>query len=74
MEPHLDLVKASQNNNPDGYSKSRLWRKIGSIPLIVIDKWFREGFNALENSPEARKELRRRLNEHNKFRTVGKAV
>lgn len=74
IESHIEEVKQAKLDNPKGTSKSKVWRRIGSIPCIVVDKWLSEGFNPFENSPEARRELRRRLNEFSKFRTVDKAL
>lgn len=75
VEPHIDECTNDRVSLNNGFSKSKNWRKIGSIPNIILDKWFQEGFNALENSPEARRELRRRLNNgFEKFRTVDKRV
>lgn len=60
-----------QGNN--GFGKSRLWRKIGSIPMIVVEKALREeGINILDGSPEADKWVRRFLDNNYKFRTVDK--
>jgi hypothetical protein len=70
VEPVIDHATDIRNNHDNGFSKSRDFRKIGSIPLIILDQWFKEGFNALSNDPETGKEVKRRLNEYNKFRTV----
>ena len=73
VEPLLKSI-AEQRNNQDqrAYKKSDArWRKIGEIPLLILDQWFREGFNALDPSNSA--EVIRRLNgTHAKFRTVDK--
>lgn len=59
VEPLLDHLKELRNN-PTDYKKNKArWRKVGEIPLIIIDKWFREGFNAL--APGAGPEVLRRL-------------
>jgi hypothetical protein len=72
VEPLLDRVARERNDNPTGFSPSGNWRKIGEIPLIVIDRWFHEGFNAFDGNNAA--ELKRRLNEFSKFRTTDKPV
>lgn len=63
VEPLLDhLAEQRAHQDPNYYKKSPArWRKIGELPLIIIDQWLREGFNAFENSDEARTELKRRL-------------
>jgi hypothetical protein len=68
VEPLLDSLKEERNHNDSHHVKNRAgWKKIGEIPMVIIDKWFKEGFNALEDSPEARKELKRRLNGDYKY-------
>lgn len=60
-----------QGNN--GFGKSRNWRKIGSIPMIVVEQILREhGVNILDGSPEADKFVKRYLQNNYKFRTVDK--
>lgn len=60
VEPVLELNKALQTLG-DGYSRSGNLRRVGSIPLVVIEQWLREGFDAFD--PNNRVELRRRLND-----------
>ena len=75
VEPVVDEVRDDVNYLDNGFSRSRNWRKIGSIPMMVVEQVLREkGINLLENSPEARKEARKILNEYNKFRSVDKPV
>ena len=75
VEPVIDEATAVRNMGRNGFSEDRHFRKIGSIPLMVVDKVLRErGINLMENSEEARKESRKILNEYNKFRTVDKPV
>ncbi len=74
IEPVLDenaYARNHQGNN--GYGKSRVWRKIGSIPMIVVEQILREkGVNILDGSPEADKYIRKFLDDNYKFRTVDK--
>ena len=41
VEPILERNKALQNQD-DGYSPSREWRRIASIPLVVAQQWMKE--------------------------------
>lgn len=74
IEPVLEenaYARNHQGNN--GYGKSRLWRKIGSIPCIVVEKILREkGINILDGTPESDKYVREFLQKNPKFMTVNK--
>jgi len=74
IEPLLDenaYARNHQGNN--GFGKSRNWRKIGSIPMIIVEKALREeGVNILDGSPEADRWVRKFLDDNYKFRTVDK--
>jgi hypothetical protein len=75
VEPHIDLVAAQRSHLNNGFAPHKRdanYRKIASIPMIVLDQWFREGFNAFDKNNA--KELKRRINEYNKFRTVDKPL
>ncbi len=72
VQPHIDAVKEDRNDMRNGFSKSGNWRKIGSIPMSIVAKWYGEGFNCLD--PNNAKEVRRRLNDMSKFRGVDKPV
>ena len=70
---HLNSVRQEKNDNPDGFTDKRGLRKIGSIPMSVAAKWLAEdGFDCLD--PNNAKEVRRRLNENDKLRTVDRTV
>jgi hypothetical protein len=70
VEPIMDDLSALRGTN--GFSKSRNWRKIGSIPAIMIEKELREtGHNLMDTSPEGQKYLRRWLRENSKFKVEG---
>jgi hypothetical protein len=76
---HIDLVANERNSLRNGFSphgkKDGGWRKIGSIPMIILDQWFKEGFNPFRGDPkEISKEVKRRLNEMSKFKTVDKQL
>lgn len=44
----------------NGYGKSREWKRVASIPLIVVEQWMLEGVSIFD--PNCRSEVRRRLN------------
>lgn len=71
VEENIEYATMLRNNGRNGFSPSRNWRKIGSIPLVFYEKVLREkGINMLDGSPEAAREVRKFLNEHSKFKTV----
>lgn len=73
VEPVLEENLMARNQGNNGYGKSRLWRKIGSIPCIVVEKILREhGINILDGSPEADKYVKEFLRKNPKFKTVDK--
>jgi len=73
VEPVIDEVTEFKNETRNGFSKSRNWRKIGSIPLIVVEQWIREkGIDLM--APGNEKYVKQALNEMSKFRTVDKAL
>jgi hypothetical protein len=73
IEALLEENNDARNNGTNGYGKSRLWRKIGSIPCIVVEKILREhGVNILDGSPEAEKYTMEFLQKNPKFMTVDK--
>lgn len=73
VEPLLDENAAIRNSGMNGFSPSRNWRKIGSIPCVVVEKILREhGVNIMDGSPEAQKYVRRFLENNKKLMTVDK--
>lgn len=71
VEALLEENADARNQGNNGYGRSRLWRKIGSIPCIVVEKILREhGVNILDGSPEADRYIREFLQKNNKFMTV----
>ena len=73
VSSHLDHVRRERNDNPNGMSDSGNWRKIGSIPMSLAAQWLaEEGFDCLD--PNNAKEVKRRLNEHDKLRTVDRML
>ena len=65
VQPILDANKEMANDGTKGFSKSGDFRRVASIPLIVIEKWMKEdGVNFFElQGPERTKYLRRKLND-----------
>ena len=72
IEPVLEenaYARNHQGNN--GFGKSRNWRKIASIPCVVVEQIMRErGVDITAGTPEAERELRKFLRDNYKFRTV----
>lgn len=73
VEPIIEQVKEDREVRRNGFGKSGNWRKIGSIPLIVVHQWLVEkGIDLM--APGNEKYVRQALNEMSKFRTVDKAL
>jgi len=73
VSDHLEAIRQEKNVNPNGMSDSGNWRKIGSIPMTLAAQWLTEdGFDCMD--PNNAKEVKRRLNEHNKLRTVDRML
>ena len=73
VEPVIDDVTAFKNSSRNGFTASKNFRKIGSIPLIVIHQWLTEkGIDLMD--PANEKHIRQALNEMTKFRTVDKVL
>jgi hypothetical protein len=73
VEQVIDEATDYRNAARNGFSQSGNWRKIGSIPLIVVQQWLDEkGIDLM--APGNEKYVRQALNDMNKFRTVDKAL
>jgi len=73
VEPLLAENHADRTSGNNGYSSGRTWRRIGSIPNILIEQAMLEtGINVFDGSPEASKLLRKLLEDNYKLRTVEK--
>lgn len=73
VEPVIEDATHERNERRNGFGKSKNWRKIGSIPLIVVHQWLVEkGIDLM--APGNEKYVRQALNEMSKFRTVDKAL
>jgi hypothetical protein len=73
VEPIIDEVTEYRNATNNGFSKSKNFRKIGSIPAIIIHQWLIErGIDLMAKGNE--KYVRQALNEMTKFRTVDKVL
>lgn len=63
-----NLVHKNAGNN--GFSKERTFRKIGSIPMHLLNEAFKKGINPLDGSPEGQKWIKDYLRDNPKFMTV----
>ena len=68
VEDVIDDVKEAADENK-GFSKSRNFRRIGSIPLVFVDEMFRKGINLFDGSEDSAKIAKKWLREHSKFNT-----
>jgi hypothetical protein len=41
-EPTIELNKKLINDGTDGYGETREWRRVASIPNIILEKWYVE--------------------------------
>jgi hypothetical protein len=57
---HLEANKAMRNHN-DGYSQSREFRRVASIPPVVIEMWKNEGIDVF--NPDHQEAVMRKLND-----------
>lgn len=72
VEPLLEELAHERGMGNKGWSTTRTWRKMGSIPCLEIERILREeGINVMENSPEAQKRLRRYFQDNYKLSTLG---
>jgi hypothetical protein len=72
VEPLLEELAEARGNGNRGWSKKRTWRKVGSIPCLEVERILREeNINVMEDSPEAKKRLRRYFQDNYKLSTVG---
>ena len=74
VDPVLEDVSLSKNLNRNGFSQSRNYRKLGSIPMVIIEQYFQKGINLLDGSQESAKICRRILNDMNKLRVPDSPV
>jgi hypothetical protein len=63
-----NLVHKVAGNN--GFGPTRNFRKIGSIPMHLLNEAFKKGINPLDGSPEGQKWIKKYLQENKKFMTV----
>ena len=70
VEHILENNLAHRNAGNNGFSKERTFRKIGSIPMHLLNEAFNEGINPLDGSPEAEKWIKNYLRDNPKFMTV----
>jgi hypothetical protein len=41
-QPTIELNKKLYNDGTDGYGETREWRRVASIPNIILEKWMKE--------------------------------
>jgi hypothetical protein len=70
VESVLEDNAEERNSGRNGFSVERSFRKIGSIPLIMLDDAFRKGINPFNGSPEGQKWIREFLQNNPKLMTV----
>lgn len=70
VEPILEDNKVHRTAGTNGFSKDRTFRKIGSIPMLLLNEAYKIGINPLDGSPEALAWVRKTLEENPAFRTV----
>ena len=61
VEPILEHNKALANADDRGWSPSREWRRVATIPNVVVEQWMREGINVYD--PNDEKKVVERLND-----------
>jgi hypothetical protein len=72
VEPLLDEIALEKGLGNNGWSTTRTWRKMGSIPCLEIERVLREeGINMMDNSPEAQKRVRKYFRDNNKLSIAG---
>ena len=59
-----------RNSGANGFSKDRSFRKIGSIPMHMMQEAYKEGINPLDGSPEAAAWIKKTLANNVAYRTV----
>jgi hypothetical protein len=73
VESVIEEVARYKNASRNGFSQGGTWRKIGSLPAIIIEQWLREkGIDLMD--PANIKYVKQALNEMSKFRTVDKPL
>ncbi len=61
VEPYLEQNKKLYNADDRGYSNSGEWRRVASIPLVIVQKWRDEGVDIFDkNHAQA---IKRKLND-----------
>jgi len=68
VEPLIDEITDIKNNTNKGWSKSRVWRRAGSIPMVVVHEQLMQGRNILDGSEDSAKWVKKWLRENSKFR------
>jgi hypothetical protein len=73
VEPLIEEMALERSNGNNGWTKDRTMRKIGSIPLLEVERVLREkGINLMANTKEAHKYVVEYLKDNKKFMSVDK--
>lgn len=73
VESVIENVAFERNEMRNGFTKQGQFRKIGSLPAIIIEQYLREkGIDLMD--PANIKHVKKILNDMNKFRTVDKML
>jgi len=49
IESILEHNKTQRNDNPtNGYTEDKSMQRVASIPLVVVEQWFKEGLNVFD--------------------------
>lgn len=70
VEPLLDELAMERGLGNNGWSTTRTWRKMGSIPMLEVERILREeGINLMQNTPETQKRIQRYFRDNPKLST-----
>ncbi len=74
VQPYLDANQSAFNEAPTWRPFAGInMRPVADIPMIVVEKWMKEGFNLFDDKQDGyQRELKRRLNDYTnrKLRTA----
>lgn len=61
IEPILKFNKILQGDK--SLTRSKEFRRVAKIPMVVIEQWLKEGIDIFSQDPEMKKKVKRRLND-----------
>jgi hypothetical protein len=75
IDPLLLEIHENKAENPNGFSPSKNYRFLGTIPMIAIeDVLTKEGINMMGHRPHEIKRAKQWLNDNYKFKGVDKRI